>query len=213
MAKNKTISEAVIKRLPRYYRYLKQLESEGVVRISSSSLADILGITASQVRQDFSNFGEFGQQGYGYSVSKLKGEIAYILGLDTHHDIIIIGCGNIGKALSRYTGFADDGFYVRAMFDIDANAKQHIPEGIEFLHIDKLADYIHKHNVDIAAICTQKQVAIEIAETLCRLGVNRIWNFAPVDLSTISKDIIVENINMSDSLFVLSYKINQINQY
>lgn len=213
MAKNKTISEAVIKRLPRYYRHLKQLESEGVVRISSSNLADILDITASQVRQDFSNFGEFGQQGYGYNVSKLKGEISYILGLDTHQDIIIIGSGNIGKALARYTGFADDGFYVRAIFDVDVSAIQKIPEGIELLHIDKLAEYIHKHNVDIAAICTQKQVAIEVAETLSRLGINHIWNFAPVDLSNISKDIIVENINMSDSLFVLSYKINQMNRY
>lgn len=207
MSKNKVISEAVIKRLPRYYRHLKQLEEEGVIRISSSNLAEMLNITASQVRQDFSNFGEFGQQGYGYSVEKLKGEIAAILGLDRQHNMIIIGCGNIGKALGRYTGFKDDGFYVRAMFDIDANAITKIPEGVEFLTMDKLAEYLHTHTVDIAVIATQKEIALEVAELLDKMGVKNLWNFAPVDLSSVSPNLKVENINMSDSLFVLSYRV------
>jgi AT-rich DNA-binding protein len=209
MTKNKNISEAVIKRLPRYYRYLKQLEKEGTSRISSSTLAEMLNVTASQVRQDFSNFGEFGQQGYGYSVSKLRSEIASILGLDARHDIIIIGCGNIGKALARYNNFVEDGFCVRAMFDIDPSVIQKIPNGVEVLNIDKLADYINTHNVDIAAICVPSSVAVEVAKLLCRLGVNRLWNFAPVDLRHVAPDIVVENINMSDSLFVLSYKMKQ----
>ena len=209
MPKNGAISEAVIKRLPRYYRYLKQLEKDGMTRISSSNLAKLMKVTASQVRQDFSNFGEFGQQGYGYSVAKLRGEIASILGLDTRHDIIIIGCGNIGKALARYANFSEDGFYVRAMFDIDTSVVQKIPEGVELIHIDYLADYINTHNVDIAAICVQSKEAKEIARKLCKLGINRFWNFAPVDISSVSNDIIVENINMSDSLFVLSYKIKR----
>ncbi|MEG2456506.1 MAG: redox-sensing transcriptional repressor Rex, partial [Clostridia bacterium] len=204
MIKNKVISEAVIKRLPRYYRFLKQLEKEGVTRISSSSLAEMLNVTASQVRQDFSNYGEFGQQGYGYSVAKLRGEIASILGLDARHDIIIIGCGNIGKALARYTNFTDDGFYVKAMFDLDPSVIQKVPEGIEILEMDKLATYINTHNVDIAAICVQSNAAIDVAKLLCKLGINRLWNFAPVDLSQVDSNIIVENINMSDSLFVLS---------
>lgn len=209
MPKNKLISEAVIKRLPKYYRYIKQLEAEGVKRVSSSGLAKNLNVTASQVRQDFSNFGEFGQQGYGYSVPKLRAEIASILGLDQQHNMIIIGCGNIGKALARYANFGDDGFYVRAMFDIDPTVIQKVPEGVEVLHISKLAEYINTHSVDIAAICTQKDVAIETAKLLVKLGINKMWNFAPVDLSGVADGIICENINMSDSLFVLSYKINE----
>ncbi len=209
MAKKNVISEAVIKRLPRYYRYIKQLESEGVKRVSSSGLAKNLNVTASQVRQDFSNFGEFGQQGYGYSVPKLRAEIAAILGLDQQHNIIIIGCGNIGKALARYVGFSDDGFYVRAMFDIDPSVIQKVPAGVEVLSINKLAEYINTHKVDIAAICVQKDVAIGVAETLSRFGVRNLWNFAPVDLSAIVPNIVCENINMSDSLFVLSYRINE----
>ena len=185
MAKKQGISEAVIKRLPRYYRYVKQLEHDGVKRVSSSELAKNLCVTASQVRQDFSNFGEFGQQGYGYSVGKLRSEIASILGLDQQHNIIIIGCGNIGKALARYVGFSDDGFYVRAMFDVDPTVIQKVPAGVEVLNVNKLAEY------------------------LVRLGVNKFWNFAPVDLSNVAEGVVCENINMSDSLFVLSYKINE----
>lgn len=210
MAKKNIISDAVIKRLPRYYRFVKQLEAEGVKRISSSELAENLNVTASQIRQDLSNFGEFGQQGYGYSVPKLRVEIASILGLDSPHNIIIIGCGNIGKALARYVGFADDGFYVRAMFDVDTSVIQKVPDGVEVLNINKLADYINTHKVDIAAICVQKDVAFGVAENLERLGVNKLWNFAPVDLSSALPDIVCENINMSDSLFVLSYRINDL---
>lgn len=212
MAKKNVISEAVIKRLPRYYRYVKQLETDGVKRVSSSGLAKYLSVTASQVRQDFSNFGEFGQQGYGYSVPKLRAEIAAILGLDQQHNIIIIGCGNIGKALARYIGFSDDGFYVRAMFDIDPGVIQKVPVGVEVLNINKLADYINMHRVDIAAICVQKDVAVTVAETLARFGVHNLWNFAPVDLSGVAPDVVCENINMSDSLFVLSYRINELQE-
>lgn len=207
MSKNKVISDAVIKRLPRYYRMLKILENEGTVRVSSGSLADMLNITASQVRQDFSNFGEFGQQGYGYTVSSLKAEIAGILGLDKPHDMIIIGCGNIGTALAHYKGFTDDGFTVRAAFDVNPQVAAGLPEEVAFYTMDRLSEYVESHNVDIAIIATQKEVALSVAEQLKSLGVNRIWNFAPTDISLSDSELVVENINMSDSLFVLSYKI------
>ncbi len=206
MTKVKTISDAVIKRLPRYYRCIKDLQAEGVERISSGSLADMLNITASQVRQDFSNFGEFGQQGYGYSVDKLKSEIASILGLDKKHNLIIIGCGNIGKALTRYRGFKDDGFFVKAVFDIDTSAIRNIPDGIEVYNMDKLSEFVSNNVVDIAVITTQADTAITVVNELSKLGVKNIWNFAPIDIASKNPDLVVENINMSDSLFVLSYK-------
>lgn len=206
MTKIKTISDAVIKRLPRYYRCVCTLQSDGIVRISSGSLAEMLNITASQVRQDFSNFGEFGQQGYGYSVEKLKTEIAAILGLDKPHNMIIIGCGNIGKALTRYNGFKKDGFYVKALFDIDISSINNMSEDIAVLTMDKLSEYVRNNQVDIAVLTTQADTAVLVAEQLSELGVKNIWNFAPIDIASKNPKLIVENINMSDSLFVLSYK-------
>ena len=143
------------------------------------------------------------------SAGILRSEIASILGLDQQHNIIIIGCGNIGKALARYIGFADDGFFVRAMFDVDPTVIQKVPEGVEVLNVNRLAEYINTHPVDIAAICVQKEYAKDVAENLVRLGVKHFWNFAPVDLSGVAEGVICENINMSDSLFVLSYRINE----
>lgn len=201
---NKVISEAVIKRLPRYYRYLEHLEQEGVSKVSSGTLASLLGVTASQVRQDFCNFGGFGQHGYGYDVGYLKRKLAEILGLDRQYDMIIIGAGNIGRALAGYKNFAAEGFKVRALFDIEV--KEPFVGDVPVLKIDKLAEYVKEHGCDIAVIATQKNVASDVASQLVALGVKSLWNFAPIDLE-VPKDVAVENIAMSESLYVLSYRM------
>ena len=197
------ISEAVIKRLPRYYRLIKQLADSGVERVSSNKIAGVLNITASQVRQDLCNFGGFGQQGYGYDVSKLKNELATILGLDKVYDMIIVGAGNIGRALAGYKGFKDDGFYVRALFDIDPRCSS--INGIKVYDMDFLKTYIHQNQVDIAIIATQKDSAKSVADALISYGVKNIWNFAPVELE-VPEGITLESISMSESLYVLSYR-------
>ncbi len=200
----KVISEAVIKRLPRYYRYLEHLEQEGVSKVSSGTLAGMLGVTASQVRQDFCNFGGFGQHGYGYDVPYLRRKLAEILGLDRQYDMIIIGAGNIGRALAGYKNFAAEGFKVRALFDIDVKDRE--IGGIPVLGVDKLADWVKEHGCDIAVIATQKSVASDAAHQLVALGVKSLWNFAPIDLE-VPDDVSVENIAMSESLYVLSYRM------
>ena len=197
------ISEAVIKRLPRYYRHIKQLADNGVTRVSSNKIASVLNITASQVRQDLCNFGGFGQQGYGYDVVKLKNELAVILGLDKEYDMIIVGAGNIGRALAGYKGFRDDGFYVKALFDIDPRCSS--INGIKVYEMDFLETYIKQNKVDIAIIATQKDSAKSVVEELIRLGVKAIWNFAPVELE-VPNDVTLENISMSESLYLLSFR-------
>lgn len=197
------ISEAVIKRLPRYYRHIKHLADSGVMRVSSNKIASVLNITASQVRQDLCNFGGFGQQGYGYDVIKLKNELAAILGLDRQYDMIIVGAGNIGRALAGYKGFADDGFCVRALFDIDPRCSS--INGIKVYEIDFLEAYVKENNVDIAIIATQKESAKSVADSLIACGIKSIWNFAPVEIE-VPDDVTVENISMSESLYVLSYR-------
>ncbi len=201
---NKVISEAVIKRLPRYYRYLEHLEQEGVSKVSSGTLASLLGVTASQVRQDFCNFGGFGQHGYGYDVGYLKRKLAEILGLDRQYDMIIVGAGNIGRALAGYKNFAAEGFKVRALFDIEV--KDPFVGDVPVYKIDKLAEYVKENGCDIAVIATQKNVASDVASQLVALGVKSLWNFAPIDLE-VPKDVAVENIAMSESLYVLSYRM------
>lgn len=197
------ISEAVIKRLPRYYRHIKQLADSGVERVSSTKIANVLNITASQVRQDLCNFGGFGQQGYGYDVVKLKNELAAILGLDKVYDMIIVGAGNIGRALAGYKGFSDDGFYVRALFDIDPRCTS--INGIKVYDMDFLNTYLRQNRVDIAVVATQKNSAKSVADALIAGGVKSIWNFAPIELE-VPDGITVENISMSESLYVLSYR-------
>lgn len=201
----RNISEAVVKRLPRYYRYLEHLEQEGVKKVSSGTLAQLLGVTASQVRQDFCNFGGFGQHGYGYEVSNLRQKLGEILGLDKEYKMIIIGAGNIGRALAGYRGFAGEGFKIKALFDIEVKDSQ--IAGIPVYKTEKLADYIKNEGCDIAVIATQKGVADAIANQVVALGVKSIWNFAPIDLD-VPDDVSVENIAMSESLYVLSYRMN-----
>ena len=202
MNKN-NVSEAVIKRLPRYYRHIKALDEANVERVSSSKLAQILCITASQVRQDFYNFGGFGQQGYGYDVKNLRKEIAAILGLDREYNMIIVGAGHIGKALAGYKGFIKEGFKINALFDINVQEKTY--NDIPIYHMYNLEDYLKENQIDMAAICTQADSAEDAARELIKNGIKSIWNFAPIDLK-VPKDVVVENISMSESLFVLSYR-------
>ncbi len=202
------ISEAVIKRLPRYYRHIKHLADSGVTRVSSNKIASVLNITASQVRQDLCNFGGFGQQGYGYDVVKLKNELAVILGLDREYDMIIVGAGNIGRALAGYKGFKDDGFTVKALFDIDPRCSS--INGIKVYEMDFLEAYINQNNVDMAIIATQKDSAQSVADELVKFGVKAIWNFAPTEIE-VPDGVTIENISMSESLYVLSFR-NKNNQ-
>lgn len=204
----KTVSEAVIKRLPRYYRHLKRLQLSGVERVSSKRLAEFMDITASQVRQDFSNFGGFGQQGYGYDVSKLVDELREILGLAERHNIVIIGAGNIGRALAGYVGFQKEGFYVTALFDVDVKNTE--IDGVPVYHIDEFERFVNSEKVDVAVIATKSDGALEVKDRIIKVGIKSIWNFAPVSLD-VPDDVTVESINMSESLYVLSYKMKSGN--
>lgn len=202
----KAISEAVIKRLPKYYRQLRLLSEQGQSKISSHALAQMLGITASQVRQDFCNFGGFGQQGFGYDVEKLKAELGAILGLNRPYDMIIVGAGNIGRALAGYQGFEKYGYSVKALFDAKPYA-DHVND-LPLYPMEELADFLRNHTIDTAVIATPKQVAQQVADTLMDLGVRAIWNFAPIDLVA-REGVVIESISMSESLLVLSYRAHQ----
>ena len=203
----KKISSAVIKRLPRYYRYLSELLEKGIDRISSHELSKKMNVTASQIRQDFNNFGGFGQQGYGYNVKFLYEEIGKILGLNQKHNIIVIGAGNLGQALANYVKFEKLGFVITALFDVNPALEGVTVRGIKIHMLDELEDYCKDHVVDIAALTMPKEKADAIANRLVNLGIQAIWNFAHVDLDLIDKDVVVENVHLSDSLMQLSYNI------
>ena len=204
---SKEISQAVIRRLPRYYRYLGELLDEGVERISSNDLSHRMKVTASQIRQDLNNFGGFGQQGYGYNVQFLYEEIGKIMGLNTEHRIIIIGAGNLGQALANYVKFEKLGFVITALFDVNPELSGKSVRGIPILMLSELDEYCRTHRVDIAALTMPKSKADSIASKLVDLGIRAIWNFAHVDLELINKDVVVENVHLSDSLMQLSYNI------
>ena len=188
----KDISRAVIKRLPRYYRYLGELMEDGVERISSNELSGRMKVTASQIRQDLNNFGGFGQQGYGYNVKYLHSEIAKILGLDRTHTMIILGVGNLGQALANYTQFERQGFKLIGLFDVNPVLKGVSVRGIEVRMIDELPEFIRTHHVEIATLTLPKAKAIEMAKVLVDNGVRAIWNFAHTDLNlSVPSDVIV----------------------
>ncbi len=202
----KEISQAVIRRMPRYYRYLGELLDDGVERISSNDLSNRMKVTASQIRQDLNNFGGFGQQGYGYNVQYLYDEIGKILGLNQQHNIIIIGAGNLGQALANYVKFEKLGFKIVALFDVNPELKGRTVRDIPILMLNELDDYCANNHVDIAALTMPKSKADTIAQKLVDLGVKAIWNFAHVDLD-IEKNEVVESVHLSDSLMQLSYNI------
>ena len=205
--KKENISDAVIRRLPRYYRHLTDLYANGVVRISSHSLGQEMNITASQIRQDFSCFGEFGQQGYGYNVEELRSEIGRILGVDNNHHLIMIGVGNLGRALLRNFNFSQAGFTVGAAFDLNPAVIGAEINGVPVYSMDALDAYVHEHPVDVVVLTIPQAVAQETADRLMKLGVKGFWNFTNMELTSQEPDVKFENIHFADSLLTLSYRI------
>lgn len=203
----KGISQAVVRRMPRYYRFLRDLLEQGVERVSSNDLSKLMKVTASQIRQDLNNFGGFGQQGYGYNVRYLYDEIGKILGLDQTHKLIIIGAGNLGQAIANYGRFDSLGFITIALFDINPEIIGKEVRGIKVYSLDELETFCESNKVDIAALTMPKQSADNTAQRLVELGINAIWNFAHVDLNVNDENVVVENVHLSDSLMQLSYNI------
>ncbi len=202
------ISQAVIGRLPRYFRYLGELRDEGVERVSSQELSELMKVTASQIRQDFNNFGGFGQQGYGYNVEYLYNEIGRILGIDRQHKFIIIGAGNLGRALGNYMNFERRGFIFCGMFDQDPELIGRDVRGVHVRPMEELESFIEKNNIDIAVLTIPKAGAVSVAKRLAKTHIRAIWNFAHVDLN-VPEWIQVENVHLSDSLMKLSYNIKR----
>ena len=202
------VSLPVIKRLPKYYRYLVNLSADGREKVSSSELAHMMGTTASQVRQDFNCFGGFGQQGYGYNVEYLYNEIKKILSLDRTYHMIVVGGGNIGQALVNYTGFEKRGFVITAIFDVNPRLIGMTIRGVEVYDVDKMEEYVKNNKVDVGILTLPRTAAREVAQNLADWGVPGIWNFSHVDLH-LPPTTKVENVHLTDSLMTLLYKINE----
>ena len=200
------VSEAVIRRLPGYYRHLRELETAGVVQISSQELGERMQLTPSQIRQDINCFGGFGRQGYGYNVSELKSHIGEILGLDHEHRMIIVGAGNIGNAVAQYPTFSREGFRTLAMFDVDQAKVGSEMGGIPVYSVDTLEAYLKENHVDIAVLALPASSSQATFDTVVSCGVKAVWNFSPVDLMH-GQDVTVVNVHLSDTLQILSYKM------
>lgn len=206
--KERKVPEVVIRRLPRYYRYLDELDKSGKTRISSNALSEKMGVTASQIRQDFNYFGGFGQQGYGYNVKYLLNEIEDIFGISKGYKAIIVGAGHLGHALANYVGIQKRGFKIIGIFDNDEKKIGTVCNNIEILGIDELEKFVVDNKVDIAMLALPKSAIEEVADRLVDCGIKGLWNFAYVELKT-KKPIPVENVHLTDSLMTLSFKINQ----
>lgn len=202
--KDKNISVAVIRRLPKYHRYLKEMLDNDIKRISSKELSKMIGFTASQIRQDLNNFGGFGQQGYGYNVEDLYNEIGKILGLTRNYNVVIVGAGNLGQALANYSSFDKLGFKLKAMFDVNPKLIGLKINNVEVHDMDKFEDFVKSNDIEIVYICTSRDGAQEVADKIQKTSVKAIWNFAPIDLK-IKSDVIVENIHLIDNLLTVSY--------
>ena len=203
----KEISQAVIQRLPRYYRYLEDLMDQNIERISSGELSQRMHLTASQIRQDLNNFGGFGQQGYGYNVRNLHDEIAKILKIDKVHPMIIVGAGHLGLALANYTNFRKRGFDIKGVFDRNPEViGQDAAGGVKVSPMSEMGALVQKEGIRLAALCIPKEAAVEIVDELISYGVDGFWNFAHVDLE-VPKNIVVENVHLSESLMRLSYRV------
>ena len=207
--KRQKVSSAVIRRLPRYYRHLNDLHQAGVERISSNALGNSLGLTASQIRQDLSCFGEFGQQGYGYNVNTLRDEVADILGMNRGHTAVILGVGNLGRALMENFHFDRSGVALAAAFDVVPELVGREVSGIPVHHVDQLEDYLAQHPASIGVLTVPGRVAPGIANRLVRAGVKGIWNFTNIELSLNAADVVVEDVHFADSLLALSYMISE----
>ncbi len=205
MSKTK-VSNAIIRRLPRYRRYLGQLKLKGIKKISSGELSELIGYTASQIRQDLNTFGEFGQQGYGYEVDKLYKEINRILGLDREYRTVVVGVGNLGRAITNYTYYYKIGFNIIGLFDKDPEVIGDVINDVTVMDSALLEDYVRDNKVDIGIICVSRDNAQDVAGALIGGGVKGIWNFAPVDLE-VPDEIALESVHLSDSLHALSFMI------
>jgi len=205
---DRRISIAVVKRLPRYYRYLGELLENDITRISSKELSERMGVTASQIRQDLNNFGGFGQQGYGYNVEYLYNEIGKILGLNNTYKFIIVGVGNLGQALANYTKFEKRGFILKGLFDVNPRLIGMTIRGIEVRDIDEMESFVKENKIDVAFLTLPKSKVRKVAEDLAKWGIKGLWNFSAVDLD-LSPDVVVEDVHLSDSLMIMSYNINR----
>ena len=207
--KRQNVSDAVIKRLPRYYRYLDDLHLKGIVRISSSTLGEKMGITASQIRQDLSCFGEFGQQGYGYNVEELRAEIGRILGVNNQHSIIVVGAGNLGRALMQNFHFKESGFRLLAAFDIAPALIGTEIAGTPVLDMAELERFVPVRRPDVAVLTVPQSAAQSMADRLIELGIRGFWNFTNVELSSDLDGVRFEDVHFADSLLTLSYRITE----
>jgi len=208
MEKKKNISMAVIKRLPKYHRYLSELLKNDVDRISSKELSEKIGFTASQIRQDLNCFGDFGQQGYGYNIQDLYNEISGILGLTKKYKTIIIGAGNIGQAVANYGKFDRLGFSLEGIFDVNPKLIGMKIRDVEIRDIDELEGFLKTNEIQIGIICVPKSNAQRVCNILVGNGVKGLWNFAPIDLIT-PDGVITENVHLSESLLTLTYLLNE----
>ncbi|MFB0972789.1 MAG: redox-sensing transcriptional repressor Rex [Tissierellia bacterium] len=200
----KKVSIAVIRRLPKYLRFLEDLEESGVKGISSQELSELTGFTASQIRQDFNNFGGFGQQGFGYNVKSLKENIGKIVGYDLTKNAVIVGAGNLGKTIAKYSGFRDAGLNIIGIFDRNPNNIGQDIDGTEIQDISKIENFLKNKKVHVGIITVDKESAQDVADLFVKYGVNGIWNFAPLDLN-LPEETMVENMRFTESLLVLSY--------
>ncbi|TDT50286.1 redox-sensing transcriptional repressor [Fonticella tunisiensis] len=206
------ISMAVIRRLPKYHRYLAELIRNDIDRISSKELSEKIGFTASQIRQDFNCFGDFGQQGYGYNVRELYNEISRILGLNTEYSTVIVGAGNIGQAIANYTRFEKQGFFIKGIFDKNPKLVGLKIRDIEVKDVEELEDFLKNNKIDIGIISVPREQAQKVANIFVKSGIKAIWNFAPIDLE-VPDDVIVENVHLSESLLTLTYRLNEANLF
>ena len=208
MEKKKNVSMAVIKRMPKYYRYLGELVKNDVDRISSKELGEKIGFTASQIRQDLNNFGDFGQQGYGYNVKELHNQIGAILGVGKEYNAVLIGAGNIGQAIANYSRFTDIGLGITAIFDANPKLVGMRIRDVEIKDIDELKGYLEENHIDMGILCVPRINAQKVCDVLVNGGVRGIWNFAPIDLH-VPETVKVENVNLSESLLTLVYQMNK----
>ena len=205
------VSNAIIRRLPRYRRYLGYLQTKGIKKVSSNELSEMIGYTASQIRQDLNTFGEFGQQGYGYEVDRLYKEINRILGLDREYKTVVVGVGNLGQAITNYTYYYKIGFNIIGLFDANPKIVGNVINDVEVMDVADLEEYCKREKIDIGIICVNRENAQKVADSLVSGGVKGIWNFAPIDLE-IPEGIALESVHLSDSLHALSFMIKRMNE-
>ena len=203
------ISNAIIRRLPQYRRYLAYLQTQGVEKVSSNELSELIGFTASQIRQDFNTFDRFGHQGYGYPVDELYKEVNKILGLDREYKTVIVGVGNIGQAIANYTYYYKIGFNIMGLFDVNPRVIGNWINDVEVMDVAKLGDYVKKENIDIGIITVNRENAQSVADILIESGIKGIWNFAPIDIE-VPDNVALESVHLSDSLHVLTFLVKNI---